>query len=219
MESLEKALKYIVFGGIFTIPFIVFIVDSSQVFPFITGKNFAFRILTELIFGSWIALAFLNEKYRPKKSILLLAIAIFMGVTFIANVFGLEPRQSFWSNFERMEGWITLIHLFAYTTVLSSVLHTKSLWRIFWNTTVVASVGVGLFAMAQLLREYLVETLEKPSTEGLARLLPIVNQGGDRLDATFGNATYLAVYMLFHIFITTMLLLRYKAYSKKIRTF
>ena len=73
--------------------------------------------------------------------------------------------------------------------------------------------------MAQLLREYLTETLRLSGDQGLAGLLPIVNQGGDRLDATFGNATYLAVYMLLHIFITIALLLRYKEYSNKLKWF
>ena len=35
-----------------------------------------------------------------------------------------------------------------------------------------------------------------------------IHQGSSRLDATLGNATYLAVYMLFHIFIAAMFALR-----------
>ena len=35
-----------------------------------------------------------------------------------------------------------------------------------------------------------------------------IHQGNSRLDATLGNATYLAVYMLFHIFIAAMFALR-----------
>lgn len=219
MRSLETLLKYVVFAGIFVIPFLVFLVDSSQVFPFITGKNFSFRVIVGILFFAWLALAFLREEYRPKTSPLLAAVALFVGVMFIANIFGIEPKQSFWSNFERMEGWVSLVHFLAYVLVLSSVLTSKDLWRKFWNTTVIASVGVGLFAMAQLLREYLVEVLGRPANEGLAQLLPIVNQGGDRLDATFGNATYLAVYMLLHIFITITLLLRYKSLTRNWKIF
>ena len=168
MDWVEKALKYVVFGALFAIPFIVFVVDSSQVFPFITGKNFLFRLLVEVGFLAWLGLIFFKEEYRPKKSLLLLSVGIFVAVMFVAAVFGIEPKQSFWSNFERMDGWVTLIHLLAYMVVLSSTLHTKELWRKFWNTTVIASFGVGLFAMAQLLREYLTETLGLPGDQGLA---------------------------------------------------
>jgi len=38
----------------------------------------------------------------------------------------------------------------------------------------------------------------------------IINQGGVRLDGRLGNATYLAIYMVFHIFITAMLLLKWR---------
>ena len=219
MDWTEKALKHVVFGALFVVPFIVFVVDSSQVFPFITGKNFLFRVLVGTSFFAWLGLIFFREEYRPKKSLLLLSVSILVAVMFLAGLFGIEPKQSFWSNFERMDGWITLVHLLAFMVVLSSTLHTKELWKKFWNTTVIASFGVGLFAMAQLLREYLTETLGLPGDQGLAGLLPIVNQGGDRLDATFGNATYLAVYMLFHVFITVTLLLRYKEYGKKLKWF
>ena len=43
-------------------------VATSMFFPFITGKNFAFRIFTELIFGAWLILAVRNSAYRPKFS-------------------------------------------------------------------------------------------------------------------------------------------------------
>jgi len=217
MENIQKFLKYIVYGAIFLAPFLVFIVDSSELFPFITGKNFAFRVLIELAFGSWLILAFLKEDFRPKKSILLASVTIFIGVVFLADIFGVEPKQSLWSNFERMDGWVTLIHLFAYTVILSSTLNTRKLWDLFWNTSIVASVGLGLFSIAQLLRMYLVKTLEYPTDHALVKLLPIVNQGGDRIDATLGNASYLAVYMLLHIFITTVMLLRYKSLSLKMK--
>ena len=37
-----------------------------------------------------------------------------------------------------------------------------------------------------------------------------INQGGVRLDGTFGNASYLAIYMLFHVFITAFLLVKWR---------
>ncbi len=219
MQGLDKVLKYIVFIGIFLVPLIPFFVDSSQVFPFITGKNFSFRVIVGVTFFAWLALAFLREEYRPKKTLLLGSVTVFVGIMFFANIFGVEPRQSFWSNFERMEGWVTLVHLLAYVIVLGSFLKTKELWKRFWQTSVVASFVVALYGLAQLLRAYLVKDLGRSADEGLARLLPIINQGGDRLDATFGNATYLAVYMMLHIFITTAFLLRFRSLSTNMKIF
>lgn len=217
MKTLEDLSKYIVYAAIFAVPFIVLVVDSSQLFPFVTGKNFLFRTLVELSFGFWLILSLTKVEYRPKRSTLLLSVGIFVAMMFVSNVFGVEVEKSIWSNFERMDGWITLIHLFAYTLVLSCVLNTKVLWSRFWNTSVAVSVAVGIFAVAQLLKKYFVYTLGYSAEGGLLKFLPIINQGGERLDATFGNATYLATYMLLHIFLTLIFLLKYGLMNRWLR--
>ncbi len=203
-------MQYLVYAGIFILPFIVFFVDASHVFPFITAKNFPFRIIVEIIFGAWLILAFLDKKWRPKKSWLLGSATLFVGIMFIANITGMYPYKSMWSNFERMEGWVTLIHLLAYLLVLGTTLRTKKLWTRFWLTSTIASIGVGLFSLGQLLRAYLVKVKGWTTDQGIVSILPIINQGGDRVDATLGNATYLAEYMMFSSFITIFLFVRHK---------
>lgn len=190
--NLEKILRNILIGGIFIIPFIPFVVSNSLFFPFITGKNFVFRILIEILFGSWIILALRNVAYRPSFSWILVSIAAFVGIIAIADFTGENPMKSFWSNFERMEGLVTLIHLFAYFLVAGTVLKTQQLWTWFFNTTVFASMIMAMYGFYQL--------------AGYAE----INQGGVRLDGKLGNAIYLAVYMLFHIFITAILLVRWR---------
>ena len=190
--NFEKMVQKFVTWGIFLIPFIPTIVLTSLFFPFITGKNFAFRILTELLFGGWLILILYDKSYRPKFSWLLGSIVTFVGIIALADIFGENPLKSIWSNFERMDGLVTLVHLFMYFLVAGTVLNTEKLWTRFLNTTVGVSGFLGIYGLFQLWG------------------LITINQGGVRLDATFGNATYLAIYMLFHVFITTLLLLRWK---------
>lgn len=189
MKTLEQVLRGIVLAGIFALPFIVFIVSSSLFFPFITGKNFAFRIITEVIAAAWLSLAVVYPHYRPRRSWQLLAFGVFVAIMAVADAQGAMPFKSFWSNYERMDGWVTLAHLFAYFTVAYSMLSEK-LWKYLWHTILGVSVLVSGYGFLQL--------------AGLAT----INQGGVRLDATFGNATYLAVYMLFTIFIAAFFLAR-----------
>jgi O-antigen ligase/tetratricopeptide (TPR) repeat protein len=189
MKTLEQVLRWTVIAGIFALPFIVFIVASSLFFPFITGKNFAFRIIVEIITSGWLALALVYPHYRPRRSWMLLAFALFALIMAIADAQGVNPFKSFWSNFERMDGWVTLAHLFAYFVVATSVLSSK-LWKYLWHTILGVSVLVSCYGLLQL--------------AGLAT----INQGGVRLDATFGNATYLAVYMLFTVFMAAFFLAR-----------
>ena len=71
-------------------------------FPFITGKNFAFRILVEVMLGAWAMLLFIDASYRPKFSWILAAAGTFLAVIAIADFNGVNPYKSFWSNYERM---------------------------------------------------------------------------------------------------------------------
>jgi O-antigen ligase/cytochrome c-type biogenesis protein CcmH/NrfG len=187
--KLNDFLKYFVLVGLFATLLVPLVVTNSMFFPFITGKAFVFRVLVELITGAWIILAIRDVKYRPKFSWILGAYALFMVILTLADAFGLNPEKSFWSNFERMEGWITHVHLFFYFLVASAILNAEKLWRAFFNTSLGVSAflcGYGLLQLAGALE---------------------IHQGG-RLDATLGNATYFAVYLLIHIFLALYFFLR-----------
>lgn len=187
---IPKVLKTLIFVGLFSILFIPFIVDRSMFFPFITGKGFTFRIITEIITALWAVLFLIDKQYRPKFSWILGAFFAFIVSLGISTIFSENPYKSFWSNFERMEGLITILHLFAFFVVASSTLLTEKLWTRFFSTSLGVSFGIAIYGILQLMGKF-----------------PI-NQGGVRVDATFGNATYLAIYLVFHVFLALFLLLR-----------
>jgi len=185
----KQILRSIIFGGLFVIPFIPFLVSSTFFFPFITTKAFAFRIIVEVVFAVWILLALLDADYRPKKSVILYAVLGFLGAVGLATVFSFDVVKSFWSNFERMEGFITILHLGAFFVVIGSVFNEMH-WKRWFNTTLIASFLMVLYCFSQLAG------------------VTVINQGGVRVDGTFGNTIYLAVYMLFHIFVAMFVLWR-----------
>jgi len=187
--NMEKFLRNALIGGVFVIPFIPLMVTNFLFFPYITGKNFTFRIIVELLFGGWLILALIRPEYRPKFSWILGAALAVLGVMAAATVASENPLKSFWSNFERMEGYITLLHLFAYFVVASVVLTTERLWRTFWNISLGVAFAVGAYAFTQYIGWF-------PMHQG------------DRPDSTLGNATYLAGYLMFHLFIAVLLFVR-----------
>lgn len=172
------------------VPLIPFVVANTYFFPFITGKNFAFRIIVELAFAVWAILMLRDVASRPNWKavpVVMLAFLLSAGISaFLAE----NPVKAFWSNFERMEGWIGLLHSTAYFFMLWSVLQTEKAWKWFWNTSIAVSILMSLYGLMQL--------------SGALT----INQGGLRVDGTFGNATYMAVYMLFHVFISTYYLVK-----------
>lgn len=175
--------RYVALGALFLIPLIPLYVAQTSFFPFITGKGFAFRILVEVAFVAWAALAVMDCRYRPKFSWLLAFFGAFTTWLLVADLLAINAHKALWSNFERMDGFVTLIHVFLFFLVAGTMLAAGNLWRRWWLTFLTVAALVCGYAFLQL-------------AGGIQ-----INQGGVRVDATFGNAIYLAVYLMFAAFI------------------
>ncbi len=179
--------KAVVFTGLFALLVTPFFVTSSLLFPFIAGKAFFFRTIVEIIFVAWAVLALNDEKYRPKKSALLIIFSLFVLALGVSTILSPNTYKSFWSNFERMDGYVTLLHLFMLFVVMGSVMKEVAHWRRWWKGAAVASAVMCIYAFFQISGKI------------------AINQGGVRVDGTLGNAAYLAGYLLFSFFITLFL--------------
>ncbi len=191
---MEKGLKYVAYAALFAIPVIPFYVANELFFPFITGKGFLFRILVEIAFVAWVALAIINRTYRPRFSWLLAIYGAFVTWVFIADVFAVNAHKALWSNFERMDGFVTLIHVFLFFLVAGVMLAKGTLWKRWWWVFIGVSAAICFHGLMQLL---CIGEVCGASGSAFA-----IHQSGIRLDASFGNSIYLAVYLLFASFIT-----------------
>ncbi|MEK7650685.1 MAG: O-antigen ligase family protein [Patescibacteria group bacterium] len=183
--QLNKVLRYVINTGLFLVLLTPLIVSKSLFFPFISGKAFFFRIIVEIVLAAWLWLCWREPAARPKRSWLLFSVLGLALVVALATIFGEHPFRSFWSNFERMGGLISYLHLSAYFVILSAMFRTEKLWNWFLNSSLVVSLIICGHALAQL--------------AGIAA----ISQG--RIDASFGNSTYLAGYALFHFFLALYL--------------
>ncbi|OHA07624.1 MAG: hypothetical protein A3B34_01585 [Candidatus Sungbacteria bacterium RIFCSPLOWO2_01_FULL_54_21] len=191
MSQFEKISLWIVKIGLWVVPFLPLYVASSMLFPFITGKNFAFRIIIEIIFAFWAGLAVARSEYRPRLTPLFKIITAFTAIVFLADLLSPHPYRSFFSNYERMEGFMMLGHMYLYFVMLISVFRSRADWMIFFHTTLAASVAASYVGLLQRLG-YRVSL-----------------QGGFRVDSTIGNPTYFAAYLLFHVWLLVMLIREY----------
>lgn len=186
-KNFERTLLWVIRIGVFLLLLTPVILFKNFFFPFITGKNFYFRILVELVFAAWVVLAALAPEYRPRRGPVLYAVSAFIGILGIATLFGVNPYHSFWSNFERMEGYVTHLHLLALFLVLASTMKTKKEWFYFANAAVIVGAYVAAYGFLQSVH-----------------ILTLSGEG--RPYATLGNTIYLAVYMMFNFFILGSLL-------------
>ena len=199
---LKTITRFFALAPIFILPFFTLIVANSYFFPFITGKAFFFRILVEIAFLAWIVLASLDVKYRPKWNALTVAVTVFAVVALVADLLGVNPIRSIWSNFERMEGWVTISHLWMLFMVMVNTFGTgeagKKMWQNWMNVSLVSAGIVAIYGLSQFF--------------GLTG----IHQSASRVDATLGNAAYMAVYMLISAGFAVYLLLESKTKRTKI---
>ncbi len=195
-NTFKNILVWTIRIGLLIVPFIPLYIAAGLFFPFITGKAFLFRGIVELVFAAWLILIAFYKEFRPKKNNLL-CIAIFIAVVTLATVVGINPLRSFWSNFERMEGLVMYIHLFAYFLVLGNVFKKKD-WFWMFNAFIASGLIEGCYGVLQKIGK-----IASP-------------QGGNRIDGTIGNPAYLAAFMMFVAAFCVYLFLKTKNVSGRI---
>ncbi len=161
------------------------IVTPNVYFPFIVGKALYARSVIEITFALWVVLVLFHPERRPRRSWILLAFGIWLGVSCLAALLGVSPTRSMWSTYERMQGVFDLAHWFAFALMASSVFRDFSEWRAplsasLFVSALVCALGVGQYY--GILESQLVGSqLESDST---------------RVSSTLGNPTYVSVYAL-----------------------
>ena len=178
-DKLSNGILYIIYLGFCLIFLLPLLVKNGFYFPYATTKGFAFRIIVESQFFLWFFLAIINKKFRPKIYSLQLFILAFILIISIANIFSIDPYKSFFGNLERMDGLLNIIHFFAYMLLTTTCLETKKQWSFLANFSMMVAFFVSVIGCVSLFDE------------------PI-----SLISSTFGNSSYLAIYMVFHIFIS-----------------
>jgi tetratricopeptide (TPR) repeat protein len=187
---MKRALRLVVLSGLFALPFVPLYVAPSMLYPYVSGKGFAFRMITEVIFAAWILLVLGDRSYRPRGSALLWALLAFVIVIGTADLLGVDPSSSFWGDIVRMDGYLSLLHWLAFFLVAGSFLAREELGDRFLGVTCVASTIVCLYGLVELVQNF------------------AAGQPTKRLEATFGNPTFLGTYVLMQFFILVFLTVR-----------
>lgn len=206
----NKFLKWVIYIALAIVPFLAFYVSgfgvgaswNAMLFPYITGKNFAFRIVVEIAAAAWLLLMIINKEYRPKKSFILYAYSAFVFILLLADIFSVNPVRSFFSNYERMEGFISHAHIFLYFILLISIFKTEKAWGKYKEVFFISNIPVLLLAFLQLLGlESFAPMKFFPALRDTIHKYFYPTQGGNQLDSSLGNSTYLAIYAVFFIFL------------------
>jgi len=174
--KLEKYIKIL----LYLVPFLALIFIEGFYFPFIITKTVFFRLIIQFGLSLYLLLLALNfKKYKPRFNLAFILVGVFFLVELTAAIFGLDFYKSFWSDFERMEGVISLIYLAVYLFLLQVFLREKADWLFYVRLILISSALVSLYGLAQKFN-----------------ILPVFEAGIGRATSTIGNAAFLAGYLL-----------------------
>ncbi len=181
-SGIEKTCLFIIRWGTYLVLFTPLIVNTKFFFPFVAPKTIFFRMVIEVILAAYLFLVISNRQYRPRKNVLTIAIALFLGIFILTSFTGVNLERSFWSTNERMTGIWTMLHLFAFFIILSSVFKERKEWERILGVSIIVGVLLSLYILKG----------SEISTRG----------GG-----TIGNTSFMAAYLLFDIFFALILFL------------
>lgn len=181
-SGLEKTCLFLIRWGTYLVLFTPLVINLKFFFPFVAPKTIFFRIIIEIILVAYIFLVITNRHWRPRINALTVAVTLFLIVFILASLTGVNLSRSFWSTYERMTGILTMLHLFAFFIILSSVFRRREDWEKFLSV----SITVGVFLSLYIL----------------------LGQGASsRGGGTIGNTSFMAAYLLFDIFFAIILFL------------
>lgn len=191
----KRALENFFLGTIricsYLILFTPLIVNFNFFFPFVAPKSLYFMAFSQIIFFSWLALIFINSKYRPKFNLLLLGLLIYLFSFTLSSIFGVNPSYSFWSKYERMSGLLMQLHLFGFFLALSFTFNEEDFKKIF-AFSIILAIWAGIYAVYKVDNQTM--------------------RGGGYL----GNESFLGTYLLFNCFFALYLVFKAKDVFKKI---
>lgn len=188
--TLEKIVKYIIWFCLGVILFSPLYLNGALFFPYIVTKTIAFNIAVEVMFLAWVISVYDDKDLKIKFNLAVVLMAIYIFIILISSLLGDNFARSFWSNNERSEGIVLILHLFALLLVLTNYFRKFRDWLSIYDLFLAGSVLVSLYALGQFFH-----------VPGLPD-----SSGGVRLAGTIGNAGYMAGYLVFGIFFSIVLL-------------
>ncbi|MFA6446656.1 MAG: O-antigen ligase family protein [Patescibacteria group bacterium] len=193
-QSAIKMLKALVYVGIYGGLLMPLMFVPVVIFPFVFSKLIFFQVLIGLTFPAYIILAWIEPEFRPKKSMLYLAICAYFLALLLSVIFAVDPVRAWWGNQERMNGFFTLLHFFIWLTMTVSVIKTWTQWNKLLNYQVILGVFMAIVAL-----------LQKPYPALL--LFPAASRVGGLLD----NPIYMGAYQIFILFFLALLWVKNKS--------
>lgn len=198
ISTIKKVLRGIIVVVIGLILVTPWLMGDTMYFPYISLKGLYIRSIIQIALALYVVLMIVDPASRPKRSPLLYAIITFVIVAGISVYTSMSPVRSFWSNYERMEGYILVLHLAVLFIIASAVMRRRD-WAWIAGFSLLMSVIVGAHALGDINTAAAQANLQGVAGAELEKVKAAV-----RISGKLGNSSYLGVYALIHVFIAAL---------------
>jgi O-antigen ligase len=178
----QKILKDILFWGSLLILWAPMVFFNYAIFPYISPKNFFFRLLTAVLAGVLTVYILQKKKFNFFNHKIFLAFLAFVAVNLFAAILAINPYMAFYGSFERMGGWFTLFFLSLFFLIIINIFETKDDWLKLFRSSLICSALLAVYA---LIAKF---------SQNLSGFWP--KDGG-----TLGNIDFLGAYLMLNIFL------------------
>ncbi len=211
---LHAMFKTIAIWLLYTALFSILIVATGTFFPFIGGKYYFFRIVTEAALACtvfWWAFEAeageLKKRFQHiRKQPIVIAVTGFVATFLLATVFAHDPHAAFWSNFERGEGGFQMLHYYTWFVLAVLLFDTVKAWKEVFIASIIAASGMILYGvLAAYGQPGFIGPYANSKNTPLGDIF-----SGNRFQGSLGNPAYVAPYLMFAMFYATWLFLETK---------
>lgn len=187
-NQILNIFKYVSLAGIYGGLLMPLVFVPTVIFPFVFSKLVFFQALVGLTFPAYVALAWMEPKYRPRKHLLYFGILAYFAAMALSVIFAADPFRAWWGNQERMNGLFTLLHFLAWLTMSVGVIKKWEEWRVILNYQIILSGGMAIVSILQKLNPNL-----------------LMFPAGERVGGLLDNPIYMAAYQIFNLFFIGLL--------------
>ncbi len=130
----------------------VWIIFKNLLFPFISSKQIAFNVLTEILFVFWLAFIVKFPQWNPfgkfagqkTKNLVTYGLLSFFVALIISLFISVDFNLSMWGDVERMLGVFHILHFGILYLIIITVFRDRNDWRLLIGAALASAIGVAM---------------------------------------------------------------------------
>ncbi len=146
----DRALERIARGGVYAGLLMPVVIIPGLFNQYTFAKMVFLHVVVAASFPAYAALAWRRPELRPRRSLVVVAALVWVGVLGLTTVVAEDPTRAFFGAANRMTGLFSLLHLFAWALMVLGMTTTWSGWLSLLRAHVVLGAFLACVGLVQI---------------------------------------------------------------------